>query len=194
MTASALGYALLGLLARSPLSGYDLAQQMKGTVAFFWQARHRQIYPELARLEQAGLVAHEVVPQRDRPDKKVYAPTPAGLEALRRWATAPAEPHAVRDELVLKAHSLWLADPAAGAALVREQERQHRAQLACYEDYRAEMEQHCGPALLRPDTPEWATYATLRRGLGYERELADWCAWVADQLEAAQSHTPSLGT
>jgi DNA-binding PadR family transcriptional regulator len=82
---STLGYALLGLLAREPLSGYDLAQQMKGPVAFFWQAQHSQIYPELARLEKDGLVQFEVVPQYDRPAKKVYAPTEAGRAALRAW-------------------------------------------------------------------------------------------------------------
>jgi Virulence activator alpha C-term len=32
-------------------------------------------------------------------------------------------------------------------------------------------------------TPEFATYATLRRGIGYENELAEWCAWLAADLE-----------
>ena len=53
-----LGYALLGLLARRPLSGYDLAGQLKVPVVFFWHARISQIYPELARLEaQSALQA-----------------------------------------------------------------------------------------------------------------------------------------
>jgi DNA-binding PadR family transcriptional regulator len=181
--ASTLGYGLLGLLARTPLSGYELAQQMKGTVRFFWHARHSQIYPELARLEAAGLVTHEVVPQHDRPDKKVYSPTPAGMEALRRWVTAPTEPLAVRDELVLKAYSLWLADPASAVALFREHERLHRAQLARYEEFRQQFEQEYSSILDRADSPEWASYATLRRGLLYEREVAEWCAWVAGELE-----------
>ena len=77
-----LGYALLGLLAREPLSGYDLAQRLKGRVGFFWQARHSQIYPELGRLEAAGLVRHAVVEQQDRPDKKVYTIAEAGTVPL----------------------------------------------------------------------------------------------------------------
>lgn len=183
MAVATLGYALLGLLARGSLSGYELAQRMNGTVRFFWQARHSQIYPELARLEAAGFVTHEVVPQQTRPDKKVFTPTPAGLDALRRWATAPVEPLAVRDELVLKAFCLWLADRPAAVALFREQERLHRDQLAEYEGFRTEMEQGCAAALRRTDSPGWATYITLRRGLGYEREAAEWCGWVADELE-----------
>ena len=115
-----LGYALLGLLAREPLSGYDLAGLMRARVGFFWEARHSQIYPELARLEGKGLVTHVVVEQQDRPDKKVYEITAAGLSALKEWVTTPVEQRAARDELVLKAYSMWLADPGRAVALFRE--------------------------------------------------------------------------
>src|SRR3712207_7997506 len=47
-----------------------LSSRMRARVGFFWQARHSQIYPELARLEEGGLVTHHVVEQSDRPDKK----------------------------------------------------------------------------------------------------------------------------
>ena len=49
-----LGYAILGLLSREDLSGYDLTQRMAGRVGYFWSARHSQIYPELAKLEDGG--------------------------------------------------------------------------------------------------------------------------------------------
>ena len=77
-----LGYALLGLLAREQLSGYDLAQKLKMPVGFFWTARHSQIYPELARLEREGLVTFHEVPQRGKPDKKIYSLTEAGREEV----------------------------------------------------------------------------------------------------------------
>ena len=85
---STLGFALLGLLARAPRSGYDIATQLKAGVGPFWHARHSQIYPELARLEADGLVSHERVEQRDRPDKKVFSVLPAGLSALAQWITS----------------------------------------------------------------------------------------------------------
>src|SRR5437660_6282472 len=104
-----LSYGLLGLLARKPLSGYDLAQQMKRRVGLMWSALPSQIYPELARLEKQGLVTHQVVEQPDyRPDKKVYEITEAGRQALRQWVTQPTPPTAIRDEFVLKAYSIWL--------------------------------------------------------------------------------------
>ncbi len=74
MTISLLGYAILSLLARLPLSGYDLAREMKKPHSFFFgQAQLSQIYPELARLEAAELVASQIIEQRGRPDRKVYS-------------------------------------------------------------------------------------------------------------------------
>ena len=181
--ATTLGYALLGLLAREPLSGYDLAQRLKGRVGFFWQARHSQIYPELARLETAGLVGHVVVEQQDRPDKKVYTITEAGRAALQSWVTSPVVGAPPRDELVLKAYSLWVADPAAAAALFREHERRHAERLADYERRLASLEERYGAELRQPGTPPFSTFIALQRGIGYEREYAAWCGWVARQLE-----------
>jgi DNA-binding PadR family transcriptional regulator len=170
-------------LAREPLSGYDLASRMKERVGFFWQARHSQIYPELGRLEGEGMVTHRVVEQQERPDKKVYEITAGGLEALKGWVTAPVEPRVARDELVLKAYSLWLADPADALTLFREQEQRHKEQLLRYEEIEAWMEREWGEELGRTDSPRFASYAALQRGLNYERGYADWCGWVADRLE-----------
>lgn len=183
--ATTLGYALLGLLARESLSGYDLAARMKAQVGYFWQARHSQIYPELARLEAAGLVRHTVVPQPDRPDKKVYTPTDAGHAALTAWLTSPLEPAAGRDELVLRAYSIGLADPAAASALFRDQQRRHAGRLAQYEAILATLDAKYGPDLRRPGSRPFGSYAALRRGIGYEREYADWCGWLADSLDQA---------
>jgi len=180
---STLGFALLGLLARGPLSGYDIASQLKADVGPFWHARHSQIYPQLARLQAAGLVSHERVKQHDRPDKKVFSILPAGRAALAEWVASPLEANPIRDELTLRAYAVWLADPAAAAAVFRSQEQQHRAQLARYEGFRQEMERVHGADLRNTNTPEFATYATLQRGLAHERELAAWCGWLADALE-----------
>ncbi|HET7478159.1 MAG TPA: PadR family transcriptional regulator [Rubrobacteraceae bacterium] len=178
-----LGYAILGLLAQEALSGYDLTQRMKGRVGNFWSARHSQIYPELARLEGDGYVTHSVVAQQDRPDKKVYEITAAGLETLKEWVTEPPSPRPTRDELVLKAYCVWLADPEKAARLFREEELRHEEQLARYEKTRDWMESEHGEEVNRPDSPWFAGYASLRRGIGYETEYAQWCRWVADSIE-----------
>ncbi len=178
-----LGYAILGLLSRETLSGYDLTRRMGEQVGYFWSARHSQVYPELARLEAEGYVTHSVVEQRERPDKKVYEITGTGLAALREWVTEPARPRPTRDELVLKAYSVWLADPAEAARLFREAASRHEGQLERYEEIEGWMKREWAEDLGRPGSPRFASYATLRRGLGYEREYAAWCRWLADALE-----------
>lgn len=180
---STLGYALLGLLARESLTGYELTARMRERIGFFWGARHSQVYPELAKLEQRGLTEHRAVEQEGRPDKKVYSVSEAGMAALREWAGAPAGERPTRDELTLKAYSLWAAEPERAAAMFREQERLHRERLAEYERIRGWMEGEWEEKLRDTATPEFASYATLRRGLGYEREYAEWCGWLAGSIE-----------
>lgn len=175
---------MLGLLAQEPLSGYDLKLRMERRVGNFWSAGHSQIYPELARLEAAGMVSHELVEQEGRPDKKVYEITPAGLEALKGWVVAPLEPRGARDELVLKAYSLWLAEPEEAIALFKEQERLHEERLRRYEEINAWMEREWGDDLGLPGSPRFASYAALRRGILNERGYVEWCGWVVDRLEA----------
>ncbi len=179
-----LSYALLGLLARQPLSGYDLAQYMKKRVAPMWSALPSQIYPELARLEKQGMVTHYVVEQQDhRPDKKVYEMTGAGREALHQWVTEPTPSASVRDEFVLKAYSLWLAEPSGAIAQFREQERLHRQQLTEHEETLERLKREWGPALEQEDSPLFGSSLALYYGIAYERSYAGWCQWVLNEYE-----------
>ena len=180
---STLGYALLGLLARQSLSGYELTGQIKGRVGPFWSTTHSQVYPELSRLEDEDLVDHRVVQQSGRPDKKVYSITTKGLETLKEWVTSPVEPREIRDELVLRAHNAWVADPREAAAFFREHGRLHEEQLSDYETKRRWMEREWGEDLRRVDSPRFGSYAALHRGIIYERGYVEWCRWIADSLE-----------
>jgi len=179
-----LSYALLGLLARKPLSGYDLAQQMKKRVGLMWSALPSQIYPELARLEAQGLVTHEVVEQHDyRPDKKVYDITETGRAALRQWVTEPTPISTLRDEFLLKAYSLWLADPQQALERFREHEQAHRKQLAAHKELLTRLTREWGSALEQSDSPLFGSALALRYSIGYEQNYLAWCQWVLVQLE-----------
>ena len=182
-----LGYAVLGLLSREELSGYDLKRWMERPLGYFWSARHSQIYPELARLEEDGFVTHRVVEQSGRPDKKVYRITAEGREALKEWVIEPPASRPVRDELTLKAYSVWLADKEKAARLFREEGLRHEEQLAHYEDLRTWMEDEYEGEVRDPASSWFASYATLRRGIGYEKEYAEWCRWMADSVESRGS-------
>lgn len=185
-----LSYALLGLLARQPLSGYDLAQYMKKRIAPMWSALPSQIYPELAKLEKQGMLKHTVVEQQDyRPDKKVYEITEAGREALRQWATAPTPTSSIRDEFILKAYSLWLTDPAKTIEHFREHEQTHQQHLAEHEETLTRLKHEWGPALEQADSPLFGSSLALHYGIEYERAYVVWCQWVIQELE--QRTTPN---
>jgi len=184
MHISILGYAILSMLAQAPRSGYDIARQMKRPHAFFFgPAQISQIYPELTRLEAAGLVTSTLIEQQGKPDKRVYTPSSDGLLRLRAWLVEPTPILEVRSEFLIKAHSLWLADPEAALARFREHERYHGEQVASYEADLAELEQRWGTQLMQLHAPDFGTYLTLKRGVGYEREYVSWLRWVIAILE-----------
>ena len=56
MELSTTAYVILGVLAWGPSSGYDVKAVVDRSVRFFWTASYGQIYPELRRLSDAGLV------------------------------------------------------------------------------------------------------------------------------------------
>ena len=75
---------VLALLAKEPSHGYQLRTRLREALGPFGEGMNAgQIYVTLTRLEKAGLVGWEQsdgLP--DRPDRKVYALTPAGQRRL----------------------------------------------------------------------------------------------------------------
>ena len=181
---SLVGYAILSLLARTSLSGYDIVREMKKPHSFFFgQAQYSQVYPELARLGEAELVTSRIIEQQGRPDKRLYTITPLGLHVLHSWIVAPTPIVEARSEFLIKAHSLWLADPQQAVIQFREHERYHREQLAAYEASLAEIEQRWGSSIRLLNIPPFGDYLTVHRGIGYEREYLAWLEWVIAILE-----------
>jgi DNA-binding PadR family transcriptional regulator len=119
-----LRHALLGVLKDRPLTGYDLVRYFQGTLGFLWSAPQSQIYPELRRMEAAGLVEATVKPRGQRAQKRIYSVTDAGMAELRRWATDFMPLPAHRDPVFLRAAFFDLAPLDA----VREQFKAHIAQ------------------------------------------------------------------
>lgn len=92
-----LKYAILGYLSSGMGSGYDLVQQLDGGLGWFWAASHSQIYPELRRLETAGLIAGTATTVGERLEKRVYALTEKGADELRQWTDKAPEYRPNRD-------------------------------------------------------------------------------------------------
>jgi DNA-binding PadR family transcriptional regulator len=81
-----LPHAILTALLEKPSSGLELTRRFDKSIGFFWSATHQQIYRELGRLEDGGLI--EPLPQPpSRGQRKEYRVLPGGRAELVRWVT-----------------------------------------------------------------------------------------------------------
>ena len=77
---------LLALLAGEAAHGYQLRARLALALGPLAGALNEgQVYVTLGRLEKSGLVSSQRIGQVDRPDRKVYALTPAGRERVLAW-------------------------------------------------------------------------------------------------------------
>ena len=83
-------YVILGMLAWRPMSGYDIKAVVDNSTRLFWAASYGQIYPELKRLADAGLVEGEPEPGSAR-RRTVYKVTRSGPQgAAPGWRRSRA--------------------------------------------------------------------------------------------------------
>jgi DNA-binding PadR family transcriptional regulator len=118
---------VLGLLSFAPRSGYDIKTVVDRSTRFFWAASYGQIYPELRRLEEEGLIEGEDAPNGGR-SRRVYKLTKAGHGALRDWLMDSTFTVELRDESLLR---LFFADslPREEALPLLEGRRQAHEQI-----------------------------------------------------------------
>ena len=111
---TATGYALLGLLSFGrELSGYELKQWADGSLRFFWSApAMSQVYRELERLAEAGLVEQRSVVRDGTRSTKVYRLAPEGEKAVRAWLAEIPEPPVLKHPIALRVFFGHLLDPA----------------------------------------------------------------------------------
>ncbi len=98
----ALKFVLLTLLDRERITGYDIVKTFDSAVGYFWSASHQQVYRELSKLTDQGLVNFTSVKQGDKPDKKVYRITRSGKQELQDWLHEPAKESPTKDLLLVK--------------------------------------------------------------------------------------------
>src|SRR6187200_665725 len=106
----ALRHAVLATLLAGEASGYQLAKSFDVSVANFWSATPQQLYRELERLEEDGLLQGRLVEQQRRPNKRVFTLTAAGREELHSFIAQPARPTAIRDDLLVKLQAVDTGD------------------------------------------------------------------------------------
>jgi len=106
MQPTAVTWAVLGLLALGPRSGYDIKRAVDRSIRHFWAASYGQIYPELRKLEEAGWIAGKDADRGGR-TRRVYRITARGSRALEDWLHGYETRIELRDESLLR---LFFAD------------------------------------------------------------------------------------
>lgn len=171
------GKVILGLLARESRSGYEIKSAVEHSTRFFWAASFGQIYPELKRLADEGLVSGSEAPVGGR-KRTVYEITPAGREALRAWLRTGPELMELRHEGMLMAFFAYALPPSERAGRLRAWARIHRDKV----DALRELESHFSEQAKASDS----RYVVLRYGIESNQWAADWCEREAKALESEQ--------
>lgn len=173
---STTAYVILGFLDARPRTGYEIKHAVDGSTRFFWAASYGQIYPELRRLREAGLVTSERddAGARKRTRHRITA---AGRRELRRWLAAPAEPAELRDEQLLKLFFTASvgdesASRAAGAETLSTRAAEHAETAARLREIE--------PRVIANGDPH--QLAVLRYGIALNEWGADHCTRAAGEL------------
>ncbi|MDJ0734267.1 MAG: PadR family transcriptional regulator [Nostocaceae cyanobacterium] len=174
----ALAHAVMSLLAHKAYTGYEIAKEFEGSIGYFWQATHQQIYRELKKLEKQGWVSVEVIPQGKTLDKKVYHLTELGRQNLIEWIDQECELGSIREDILVKIFSGYLVSKNILLQQLEKHRRQHMKKLAVYEDIAKKFDH--SPEKLLAD--ELCKYMTLRRGIICEQEWIRWCEESIEML------------
>jgi PadR family transcriptional regulator, regulatory protein AphA len=169
-----LRHAMLGLLAHGPASGYDLLKIFEVSLANVWPATQSQLYTELGRLADTGLVM--VVSEGPR-GRKEYAITEEGRAELHHWLTEVEPVYVGRSDMLLRVFFLGQLKAEDARAYLRRQAE-------------AAAERYGGLAALADvvnegtDTLSIHGRIALEWGLRFTRMQQEWAEWAAGEVEA----------
>lgn len=159
---------VLGMIRLGRKTGYEIKQLVDVSARFFWTASYGQIYPELKRLEEEGLVRGEDAATNGR-RRRAYELTPEGEAALDGWLRSSDPPVLeMRDEGLLK---LFLSDsltPTERADLIRRMKARHDEVVASLSSIEPIVRERGG-----------GPYDVLRYGLA----LHSFCSERLEQME-----------
>jgi DNA-binding PadR family transcriptional regulator len=170
---SSTAYVILGMVRKEPRSGYEIKALVDNSTRFFWAASYGQIYPELRRLSDGGLVVGVDSPTGGR-RRTVYEITADGEEELKAWLRQPPEVFEMREEGLLK---LFFADalpPEEAVEIVRAMRAHREVVSAQLHELRKQKEKADDPYPLM----------VLQSGIEFTEWFADWCARMEQEILA----------
>lgn len=170
MELSKTSYVILGMLRLGKRTGYDIKALVDVSTRFFWAASYGQIYPELKRLEDAGLIEGHAETQGER-KRRAFALTPLGEEALEAWIASGGPLHSeMRHEGILRFFFADATGPDEQIGLLQtiraEHERTRDEMLAI----------RPGAAAAEAERGERFPLMTVEFGIAYEEFIMNWCS------------------
>jgi DNA-binding PadR family transcriptional regulator len=165
--------AALGLLAQEPGSGYDLLKHFEKSMAHVWPATQSQLYGELNKLADAGLIEVSDIGPRGR---KEYRITDAGRSELRRWVTNPQD-EPFRSAALLRVFLLGEVPP--------DQARDQVVAMAETADAEVKRLEALRDSIDWADDDDALFYgrAALEHGLRAHATEADWARWLVNAID-----------
>lgn len=164
-------YVILGFVRNEPRSGYEIKALVDNSTRFFWAASYGQIYPELKRLAEAGLITGSDSPTGGR-KRTIYEITADGEEELRAWLRQTPETFEMRDEGLLK---LFFADALPQDEAVEILRAMRAKRLAVHRQLKAIEE-------LKGEIEDPFPMIVLQGGLEFSQWFADWCERMEARL------------
>lgn len=167
-----LKYAILGLINRGPVTGYDITKEFDDrALANFWNAKHSQVYPELNKLVEERLVEFQVVIQGEKMVKKLYSITQKGSLELIEWLKKD-EPLEItpKDKFRLRTFFSDFMPEGVLETQLKSQIKKHQLKLSYLNDLFAKDYQK----LPKPYTKEFGDYIILEGAIMRESSYIEW--------------------
>jgi DNA-binding PadR family transcriptional regulator len=167
----------LGLVNDRPASGYELMHSFNTSLVSVWPANQSQVYGELTKLAEAGLLS---VSAEGRRGRKEYTITEAGRAELVHWL-GDTEPNRVqRSETLLRVFFLGNLTNTQAVDYLRQEGEvidrrlKHLREMATTGDWEAR---------------DLAIYGrlALEYGLRLMAMHGEWTEWAIEQLNARHS-------
>ncbi len=168
-----LKYAILGLINREPMTGYDITREFNSNnLANFWYAKHSQVYPELSRLMEEKLVTCEVVIQGEKLEKKLYSITEAGKQQLQDWLMKDEPLEATpKDVFRLRMYFSDFMTPEQLKTHLTNQLQKHILKEQYLSDIMLDHHHNTAPAI---GTREFGDFMVLEGAIMREKSYIDW--------------------
>jgi DNA-binding PadR family transcriptional regulator len=175
MELSNTAYVILGALHERPRSGYDIKTFTDSSTRHFWATSYGQLYPELKRLLDSGLIEAEDQPTGSR-QRTLYRVTRLGEDALADWVSdTGTRPCEIRDEMMVRLFFSDVVEVGTRVELARNMAARHRAS--------ADTLCRQGEARRQRLRENPMHEEVLRFGIDLHEHLAGWYERLAARLE-----------